>query len=112
MAWFRHRVRAVNLPVDFATEPQTAQRMLEAVTVHWGSAPTTSEDLVVSLDSEAGSEYDAVIYRLDPSADATTDVLLTGIGLPVMVGDVLRVSYANSDHITLGIQILLSDARG
>ena len=111
MAWFRHRIRVVNQAVNYTSEVQNAQRTLRAVTMHWGAAPTTSENIVVQLDSEAGPEYDAVVYTLDPSADSTTDVLLTDINLPIMAGDAVRVTYANTDHNTLGIQVLLSDAR-
>lgn len=111
MAWFRHRIRTDNLPLAYTSEAHTTQRMLKAVTMHWAAAPTTSENITVILDSEAGAEYDAVIYTLDASADSTTDVLLTDINLPIMVGDAIRITWANTDHITLGIQIILSDGK-
>ena len=108
MTWFRHHVRTGSQPIDYSTDAHTSQRKLEAVLIHWSAAPTTSEDIVVTLNSALGSDYDTVIYRLDPSTDSTVDVLLTEIELPLFRGDAIDVDYANSDGRTVTVQIMYS----
>jgi len=109
MAWFRHTVESGGQAIDHVSPPQSSQRTLKAITISWGIAPVTAGDLVVSLDSQLGAAWDTEIYRIDPSDDGLTAVLLTDVNLPVFVGDKLTVAYANPDGRTIGIQIILSN---
>ena len=48
---------------------------LSKIVVHLSAAPTTSENLTVTLDSNAGSAYDTVLFSIDPSADNLQDIV-------------------------------------
>ena len=106
MARYAHRILAAGA-ISSVTDAFTSERRLLGVTVHFSAAPTTSEYLTVSLDSADGPEYDVVIYRIDPAAASTTDIVYTDANLPLVVGDALRVVYANSDARTVGIRLVL-----
>ena len=109
MPWTRQPVQTLGQPIDHTTEAHRSPRMLKAITMHFDAATQTSENLVIMLDSAFGVIFDTVIYTLDPAADSTVDVLLTDINLPIYPGDAIRVTYANTPHTTIGIQILFSD---
>jgi len=110
MAWFRECV-SQSLPLTYQTAPQKTQRLLKTIMMHWASAPSTSEDITVTLISAFGAAYNTVIYTLDPASDSTTDVLLTDINLPIERDEYIRVEYASSDHIILSVQVVFSDGR-
>lgn len=79
---------------------------LVSLTLNLSAAPTTSENLTVTLDANAGAIYDTLLYSLDLSAGATADlvwqpdpeILLEG-------GDVIRVVWANTDARNWGAQL-------
>lgn len=108
MAWFQFNVDTGGQPLNYTSPQHTSARMLKAVTIHWALAPVTSENIVVSLDSGRSSRNDVVLYRLDPAEDSTTDVLLTDINLPFYASDAIRVTYANTDARTVGVQVFFS----
>ena len=108
MSWFRHYIETANLPISYQGPEHTGERLLRAITISWDTAPTTNEDLTVTLDSDLGPAFDIEIYTVDPAADSLTAVLLTDINLPLFQGDAIDVDYANTDHRTVGIQIILS----
>ncbi|NIS21732.1 MAG: hypothetical protein GWN18_17385, partial [Thermoplasmata archaeon] len=49
-------------------------------TVHFSSAPTSSEDLTLTENANAGAAYDTVLERTDPSVNGVTDVVITPDG--------------------------------
>jgi len=75
-----------------------------SVSCNFDAAPTTSENFTITLDDANGPAYDLLLYTLDPSAAATSDILwqpdeelmLTG-------GDALIVAFANTDRRTYGV---------
>jgi hypothetical protein len=79
---------------------------LVSFTLNLSAAPTTSENLTVTLDAHAGAIYDTLLYSLDLSAGATADlvwqpedeILLEG-------GDVVTVAWANTDARNWGAQL-------
>ena len=79
------------------------------VTLRYSAAPTTSENLTIGLDSHAGAVYDTVFYTLDPSASSVSHVVWFPDGFEWIVegGDVVAVSYANTDNNTIGAEITL-----
>lgn len=82
---------------------------LESITVHFGAAPTTSEDLVVTLDAADGAAYDTVLARVDPSVDSLTDITFHGgLDFPghFESGDEIVVTYTNTDTETYGLRIV------
>lgn len=79
---------------------------LTKILVHFDSAPTTSENLVVTLDSGAGAAYDTVLYSVDPSASSLTDIVYTPDGECSLVsGDEIKVAFTNTDTVTYGVSI-------
>ena len=57
------------------TVPVGQTYRLISFTLNLSAAPTTSENLTVTLDAEAGAIYDTLLYSLDLSAGATADLL-------------------------------------
>lgn len=73
-------------------------QQLVSVTLHFDVAPTTAENLTITLDSGEGPEYDTLLYTVDPSVTAMTDLLWQpDEPLLLRVGDAVDVAYANTD---------------
>lgn len=104
---FTHTIKSTGGAIDNTTPEMTSPRRLVAMTVHVSAAPTTADTFTLRLDSNHGSEFDTTLYSIVPSAGGTTDILKSDFNLPMAVGDALRVTFANSDHRTLGIQLIL-----
>lgn len=107
MARYAHRILATGGPISDVMPAVTSERRLTGFTAHLSAAPTTSEYLTVTLDSIAGAEYDTVVYKADLAAASTTDIVYTDANLPLMIGDTLRVTYANSNTRTIGLTLIL-----
>lgn len=86
-----------------------AQFRLLSVTVHFDAAPTTPEDLTVTLNANDGAAYDTVLLRTDPSSGAVTDIvyLPEGQGMICEAGDEIDVAYTNTDANTYGVRIVV-----
>ena len=92
---------ALNGPV-----PVGQHYRLVSLTLNLSAAPTTSENLTVTLNSVDGVIYDTLLYSLDLAAGATADllwqpdpeILLEG-------GDVVNVAWANTDVRNWGAQL-------
>jgi hypothetical protein len=88
------------------TVPAGATFDLNSVTVKFSAAPTTAEDMTVTLDSAIGAAYDVVLYKVDPSAtSATSLVWQPDAPLYLSGGDVVVVAYTNTDTRTWGATI-------
>jgi len=75
-------------------------------TVTFDSAPTTSENLVLTLDAAAGAAYDTVLYSDDPSTDSTEDYwFYPDSPQRFKEGDALVLTYTNTDTRAIGAQI-------
>ena len=92
-----------------ATCPAGAHYRVLHVTLRFSAAPTTSENLTISLDSVNGPAYDTVFYTVDPSAASVSHIVWYPDGFEWIVGpgDVVAVSYANTDNNTIGCEITL-----
>lgn len=77
------------------------------VTVHFSSAPTTSENLVFTLNANAGAAYDTVVYTVDPSTSSMTNLVWIpdDTALILVQGDSLDIAYTNTDTRTIGVQV-------
>ena len=81
---------------------------LVSVGCHFSAAPTTSENFTVTLDAHAGPAYDTLLYSLDVSAGATTDLLwMPDEEIFLEGGDEIDVAYTNTDVRTYGVQITM-----
>lgn len=107
MARYRHLILADGGPLADTMPPITSERRLLGFTAHFSAAPTTSEYFTVTLDSVDGSQYDTVLYKVDPAASVTTDIVWTDANLPLLIGDTVTITYANSNHRTIGVRIVL-----
>jgi len=77
------------------------------LTVHFDTAPTTSEDLVLTLNGVGWATYNAVLYRTDPSANTATDIVFVpDRDLFFEAGDSLVATYTNTDTRTYWIRIV------
>jgi hypothetical protein len=79
------------------------------VTLAFSEAPTTSEDFEITLDSARGTEYDTLVYSVDPSAESATAIIQTEqtTDLPALIyGDNIIISYANTDTKTWALTVL------
>lgn len=81
--------------------------IVKQITIHFSSAPTTSENLVFGLDSNAGAAYDTLLYTVDPSESSITDLVwIPDDNAFVMIfGDEIDITYTNTDTRTIGISI-------
>lgn len=68
------------------------------IDVMFGVAPTTNENLTVTIDSVSGAAYDRVVQTIDP-AGSTVVKLNPIVGL--VVGDKIVVAYTNTDGRTI-----------
>ena len=79
---------------------------LLSVSCKFNVAPTTAEEFTITLDAKAGSTYDVLLYTVDPSVTAVTDIYWQpDDAIYLEGGDAIDVAYANSDLRTYGIQI-------
>lgn len=67
-----------------------------AVALTFDAAPTTSENITLTIDSSLGAAYDTVLRVVDPSVTSSTDIVIEN--LPLFAdGDKLLVTYTNTD---------------
>lgn len=78
---------------------------LLALYVHFSAALTTSESLTVTLDSVLGTAYDTVLFSVDPSIGAATDIVHNFEKLQLRAGDAVVVAYTNTDAVTYGVHL-------
>lgn len=88
------------------TVPPGQHYRLISVSCNFNAAPTTSENFTIELDANAGAIFDLLLYTLDPSAGATSDILWQpDIDLIYEPGDSIDVTFANTDARNYGAQI-------
>jgi len=92
---------AINTTTAIAAEWKVVQ-----VTVHFSAAPTTSENLVLTLDNTTGVAYDTILYSVNPSLSSATDVVYVPDGeMKFRSGDELKVTFTNTDARTYGLSV-------
>jgi len=86
--------------------PSGQHYQLVSVAVNLSAAPTTSENLTITLDSADGAEFDTTLYSVNPSTAGTTDVFWWPDQLTYLhPGDAIDVQFANTDKRTYGVTI-------
>ena len=97
---------AINLTT---AEPAAAKFKPLYVTVHLSSAPTTSENLVITKNAAAGADYDTVFRSVDLSLSSATDFVYEfGDDIVMLPGDQVVVTYTNTDARTYGVEIVFA----
>lgn len=80
---------------------------LNSVTIHFDTAPTTSENVDISIDSTDSSDYDTKLLTVDPSTAELGDITFVPCNpLLLAAGDEIVVTFANSDGRTYGVRIV------
>lgn len=88
------------------TVPAGLKYRLLSVGLHFNLAPTTAEAFTVTLNAVAGAAYDTLLYTIDPSVLAVTDLFWQpDQKLVLTAGDAIDVAYTNTDTRTYGLQI-------
>ena len=88
---------------DSYTAPAGAYRIISIACV-FDAAPTTSENFTITLDDVNGSAYDVLLYTLDPSAAATTDIVWQpDQELMLATGDKVTVAFTKTDANVYGL---------
>ena len=99
---------------------QTTQQFTGAVSISWGTvgvsaifttalikfsaAPTSAENITITFKSGKGSDFDTVIYQLDPSTNSETDIIYSpDVALPLNKGDAVELTYLNTDARTVSV---------
>ena len=75
----------------------------KSITMLWDGAPTTSENVIVTLDSAQGAAYDTVLSSVDMVGK--TSHYIKDLG-SFFVGDKIKVAYANSNTRNFGLEIV------
>lgn len=83
-----------------------------SVTLHFSSAPTTSQSFTITLDANDGASYDTLLFSIDPSVSSITDLVWFPDGdLVCEDGDAIDLAYTNTDGRTYGVQITTEDVQ-
>jgi hypothetical protein len=81
------------------------------VTVHFNVAPTTSQNLLVTLNAADGAAYDTVMLLVNPATylGGVTDIVWKPESRFFFeVGDQVVVTYTNTDLRTYGVRIVVA----
>lgn len=79
---------------------------LASVGLSFVSVRATDEAFTVTLDAEAGEDYDKVLYRITPAQYGSTDfVWLPDQEILCEGGDEIDFAYANSDGGVWALQV-------
>lgn len=76
----------------------TENGILDRIAFKFDSAPTTNEDITITLDSADGVAYDHVLAAADPEGETS---YVFELGNVVKFGDVVTVTYTNTDANTV-----------
>lgn len=93
-----------------ASHAVTGNERVLSVTLHFNTAPTTSQSFTITLDANDGASYDTLLFSIDPSASSITDLVWFPDGdLVCEDGDAIDLAYTNTDGRTYGVQITTED---
>jgi hypothetical protein len=82
---------------------------IERVTLKLSTAATTSENVVVTIDSGLGAAYDTVVLTFDPSTLGGTSFVWTpDYPLSIAADDAILITYTNTDTRTYGVTVRYS----
>lgn len=90
-----------------ASHAISSQSVIDHVSVHFDTAPTTSQNLTVTINATDGAAYDTVIFTVNPSLSSATDILYQPDGpVHLFTGDSVDVAFTNTDARTYGVRIV------
>ena len=90
------------------TVPSGGTYRLMSVSLNLNVAGTTSNDFTITLDANAGADYDVLLYTADLATAGVTDLVwMPDEPLYLEGGDAVDVAWANSELRTYGVQITM-----
>lgn len=93
------------------TTTNNGEKMLAHVIFSWpnGAAPTTNENIVVTLDSAQGADFDVPLLTYDPAAGSATSVVYRPDGgITLGKSDQIKVTYTNTDDLEIAVVIAIT----
>jgi hypothetical protein len=76
-----------------------------SVSCKWAIAPTTSENFTLTLNANAGSQYDVLLYSVDPASGVVTDLLWQpDAELFVVGGDAIDAAFTGTEGYAWAIE--------
>ncbi len=87
---------------------QNKRVIFHGFTIHLSAAPTTAENLTITLDAADGSAWDVLEYTLGMAGE-TDKIWFPDVPLILESNDVLRFAWTNTDLSTWGIRIYVED---
>ncbi len=95
--------------IDHSTEIRRVSRLI-SVSVRFGAAPTTSENITITIGSGQGTNYNVVLLALDPSVESVTSlVYVPDNEIWLTPGDSVDVAYTNTDRNTYGLIVTVEE---
>ncbi len=82
-------------------------KRIEEIRIHLSAAATTSENLVIYIDSGVGAAYDIVLLTQDMSGIQDLIYVPDTPQLLVHSEDKLMITYTNTDGRTVGYEIIM-----
>lgn len=91
-----------------ATVPNSESYRLVSVTLKLSAAAAAAGTYSITLDAVEGATYDPLLYSVDPSVSALTNIIYYP-DAPLLLegGDKVTVAYTNPDGRTYGTQITM-----
>ncbi len=101
-------VAALSLATTLAAFYPLRSKLLRRIALTFSMAPTTSENVTLTLAATHANRPDAVLYTRDPSAVAATSLVNTWEdGYWLGPEDELTLAYTNTDTHTIKAEILV-----
>lgn len=97
-----------NYPTDIANVSNDFDFYLENITISFSAAPSTAGDLVITLDSNSGANYDVALISIDPSQHPAVQDFVYTPDSPLLCvsGDQINISYTNTNGLTWGLRVV------
>lgn len=102
---YRLNTQGVNAAINFTSDEIGADRTLKTLLVHVSAAYGAAENLVVTLDSYLGSDYDTALVTQD--LNGLTDYTSADINVQLHKDDKLKVTFGNSESKTVSVQLIM-----
>ena len=81
---------------------------IKKILVAFDAAPTTSEDLTITLDSAEGSAYDTTLFTVDPVSESVSGSMVIrpeDDEWEFVYGDAINIAYDNTDLADISISV-------
>ena len=97
-----------NYPTDISNVSNDFDFYLENITISSSAAPSTAGDLVITLDSNSGANYDVALISIDPSQHPAVQDFVYTPDSPLLCvsGDQINISYTNTNGLTWGLRVV------